>query len=232
MQKPSAPKSSSMRLGNKASLALVLFVLVAFTGCASTGGKSEKRKREVEPQTSSASQSPASSAGSAAAASGAQLDNESQQMYRRAVAAMQNPQDTTAEPLLERVLKSQPVHADARTNLGIILFRSGRYVRAEEEFKHAIKDDPKNSAAYNYLGILFRISGQFQQAKLMYEQALSADPGYANAVLNLGILYDLYLREYPKAMESYQRYQKLLPQEDKDVAKWIADLKRRIDTKK
>lgn len=230
MPKLSAPKFSSMQLGNKASLALGLFLLVAFTGCSSTGGKSEKRKREAEPQTSTASQGAAVGAGSATANT-AQPDSESQQMYRRAIAAMQNQQDANAEVLLDRILKSQPDFADARTNLGIVQFRAGRYERAEEEFKRAVKDDPKNTAAYNYLGILYRVNGQFNQSKLMYEQALSVDPGYANAALNLGILYDLYLQEYPKAMESYQRYQKLLPQEDKDVAKWIADLKRRIEKK-
>lgn len=221
-----------MQLSKGALWAVCLVTLVAFTGCASTGGKSEKRKREAEAQTGGASQSSASGAGSSAASARTPLDNESQLLYRRAVAAMQNPQDASAEPLLEKVLKSQPDYADARTNLGIVLFRAGRYERAEEEFKRAVKDDSKAVAALNYLGILYRINGQFQQSKMMYEQALGVDSSYANAALNLGILYDLYLRDFAKAMESYQRYQKLLPQEDKDVAKWISDLKRRIDTKK
>lgn len=221
-----------MRLGKQVSVAIGLVTLLALAGCASTGGKTEKRKREVEPSTVAAAQPSAAGPGSSGTAAASPLDNEAQQTYRRALAAMQNPQDTSAEPLLERVLKSSPDYADARTNLGIVLFRAGRYERAEEEFKRAIKAYPKNAAAYNYLGILFRVNGQFQQSKLMYEQALGIDPQYANAVLNLGILYDLYLREYPKAMENYQRYQKLLAQEDKDVAKWITDLKRRIDTKK
>lgn len=145
---------------------------------------------------------------------------------------MQNNQDANAEGLLTAVIKSHPEFVEARTNLGIVLFRLGRYPRAEEELKRVIVDDSKNMVAYNYLGLVYRINGQFPQSKIMYMQALSINANYANAQLNLGILYDLYLRELPKAMESYQRYQQLQPTEDKEVAKWIADLKRRIDSGK
>ena len=163
---------------------------------------------------------------------GSQLDSQTQKNYQAALAAMQNNQDASAEGLLTSVVKARPEFVEARTNLGIVLFRLGRYPRAEEELKRVIVDDPKNVIAYNYLGIVYRNNGQFMQAKDMYTQALNINAGYANAQLNLGILYDLYLRDLPKAMESYQRYQKLVPQEDPVVAKWIADLKRRIESGK
>lgn len=161
-----------------------------------------------------------------------QLDAQSQKSYQAALAAMQNNQDANAEALLMAVVKAHPEFVEARTNLGIVLFRLGRYPRAEEELKRVVVDDSNNTVAYNYLGLVNRISGKFAESKAMYLQALNINPNYANAQLNLGILYDLYLRDLPKAMECYLRYQKLLPQEDKDVAKWIADLKRRIDSGK
>ncbi len=163
---------------------------------------------------------------------GLSLDAQSQKSYQAALAAMQNNQDANAEALLNAVVKARPEFVEARTNLGIVEFRLGRFARAEEELKRVIADDPNNTVAYNYLGLIYRTNGQFPQSKMMYLQALSINANYANAQLNLGILYDLYLRDLPNALESYQRYQKMLPQEDKDVAKWIADLKRRIETGK
>jgi Flp pilus assembly protein TadD len=142
---------------------------------------------------------------------------------------MQSNQDGAAEPLLEAVLRTQPELTEARVNLGIVLFRSGRYAQAEEELSKAVREQPKSAVAYNYLGILHRVKGQFPEAKAAYEQAINVDPNYGNAILNLGILYDLYLHDLPKALDNYQKYQRLQPAEDKDVAKWIADVKRRID---
>ena len=129
------------------------------------------------------------------------------------------------------LLARTPAVLDEQPSL-IGKYLSGRFARAEEELKRVIADDPTNTVAYNYLGLIYRTNGQFPQSKMMYLQALSINANYANAQLNLGILYDLYLRDLPKALESYQRYQKMLPQEDKDVIKWIADLKRRIETGK
>ncbi|MBI3775159.1 MAG: tetratricopeptide repeat protein [Gammaproteobacteria bacterium] len=175
---------------------------------------------------------PAAPKPSVPSSAGAQLDAQSQKGYQAALAAMQNKQDANAEALLTAVVKAHPEFVEARTNLGIVLFRLGRYPRAEEELKRVVSDDPNNIVAYNYLGLVNRINGLFAESKVMYLQALNINANYANAQLNLGILYDLYLRDLPKAMESYLRYQKLLPQEDKDVAKWIVDLKRRIESGK
>ena len=204
------------------------------SGCGSTGTLPDTRKPDTPPPsvvapplvTVSPVPATASKAGSPL------LDPQAQKSYQTALAAMQNNQDANAEALLTAVVKARPEFVEARTNLGIVLFRLGRYARAEEELKRVIVDDSSNTVAYNYLGIVYRINGQFPQSKTMYMQALSLNANYANAQLNLGILYDLYLRDLPKALESYQRYQKLLPQEDKEVAKWIADLKRRIESGK
>ena len=213
-----------------ASVAMALSVL---SGCGTTGAISDARKPDA-PKPAVVTPPPVAvpTAPATPSKAGSSLDVQSQKSYQAALAAMQNNQDANAEALLTAVVKARPEFVEARTNLGIVEFRLGRNARAEEELKRVIADDPNNTVAYNYLGLIYRTNGQFPQSKMMYLQALSINANYANAQLNLGILYDLYLRDLPKALESYQRYQKMLPQEDKDVTKWLADLKRRIETGK
>lgn len=134
--------------------------------------------------------------------------------------------------MLLRVLQAQPQFSEARTNLGILQFKAGRYAQAEEAFKRAIEDDPKNAVAQNYLGILYRVKGQFQDAKKAYESAIMADPQYALAYLNLGILADLYLRDFNRALAYYQKYLQIVGTEDKQVTNWVTDLKRRMESGK
>lgn len=217
-------------------MAGVAMALSVLSGCSTTDVIPDARKPDglkpavVIPPPTAVPNVPTAPA--MAPKAGSSLDAQSQKSYQAALAAMQNNQDANAEALLTAVVKARPEFVEARTNLGIVEFRLGRFARAEEELKRVIADDTNNTVAYNYLGLIYRTNGQFPQSKMMYLQALSINANYANAQLNLGILYDLYLRDLPKALESYQRYQKMLPQEDKDVTKWIADLKRRIETGK
>jgi lipoprotein NlpI len=101
-----------------------------------------------------------------------------------------------------------------------------------EALNKAIKINPNRPDTYNQLGIVLRSAGQFKAARDAYEQALRFDSNYAYAHLNLGILYDLYLRDARKALDHYERYQNLLPVQDKQVSKWVVDLKRRTQKRK
>ncbi|MEO0578005.1 MAG: hypothetical protein AAFZ58_04890, partial [Pseudomonadota bacterium] len=60
-----------------------------------------------------------------------------------------------------------------------------------------------------------------------YLKAVTVSPEYPLAHLNLGILNELYLGRLAEALESYQTYQALTPDEDPNVARWITDLTRR-----
>jgi tetratricopeptide (TPR) repeat protein len=112
----------------------------------------------------------------------------------------------------------------------LIYFREGNTTKAEEAFQQAVKVNPQSAVSYNHLGIISRGKGKFQEARAYYEQALKINDDYAYAHLNIGILYDLYLGELDKALTHYQRFQKLSPEKDPEVEKWIVDLQRRIKT--
>ncbi len=131
-----------------------------------------------------------------------------------------------AERELTALTEREPTLAGPYANLGILYRRTGRSADAVRALDRAIELNPR-AAYYNELGMAHRAEGRFNAAERSYTRALELDPNYAYAHLNLGILYDLYLQVLDKALPHYERYQVLVPSEDKTVGKWIADLKRR-----
>ncbi len=58
-------------------------------------------------------------------------------------------------------------------------------------------------------------------------KAVTSSPEYALAHYNLGVLNELYLQRLEIALQHFETYQALVG-EDKQVEKWIADLRRRV----
>jgi Flp pilus assembly protein TadD len=113
-------------------------------------------------------------------------------------------------------------------NLGIAYLRTDRTTEAEQAVRKALDLNPSNAQAYDLLGLIHREAGSFTAARQDYEQALKLDPLFADVHLNLAILLDLYLGQPQPALEHYERYQQLAGADDKQVALWIADLKKRL----
>jgi tetratricopeptide (TPR) repeat protein len=189
-----------------------LFVIV-FGGCAGTG-ETKKEADTTQPQAQPKDA----------------VSPEARQNYDDALKAMRNGNTEKARNMLLALTENYPDLSGPYTNLGLIYFREGKTDKAEEAFLQAIKVNPNSAVSYNHLGIISRGKGKFQEAKAQYEQALKINNDYAYAHLNLGILYDLYLGELDNALKEYQQFQKLAPEKDPEVEKWIVDLKRRIKT--
>jgi tetratricopeptide (TPR) repeat protein len=75
--------------------------------------------------------------------------------------------------------------------------------------------------------MLLRRNGKFIEAEAAYLKAVTASPDYALAHYNLGVLNELYLQRLDVALQHFEIYQELVGA-DKQVEKWIADLKRRV----
>ena len=149
-------------------------------------------------------------------------------LYEQAVSSMAAGDNIDAELRLQEFLLQYPDYPGAHVNLAIIFADRGDLQAAENSLTDALIIDPEHAPALNQLGMLLRRQGKFLEAESAYMKAVTASPDYALAHYNLGVLNDLYLRRLDTALTHYERYQNLVNEEDKQVTRWIADLKRRI----
>jgi tetratricopeptide (TPR) repeat protein len=153
---------------------------------------------------------------------------QAQTMFEQAVAAMASGDAIDAELRFQEFLLQYPNYPGAYVNLAIIFSNRGDDSAAGGSITDALILNPHYAPALNQLGMLLRRQGSFPEAESAYMKAIDANPNYALAHYNLGVLNELYLQRLDIALQHFEHYQ-LLSGEDKQVTKWIADLKRRID---
>ncbi len=150
--------------------------------------------------------------------------------FGQAVSALRQKNYAKAEVLLQELTVSDSQLSGPFYNLGLLYQQTDKPEQANTAYQNAIKANPNNLMAYNQLGILARQQGEFEKAEAYYQQALNVWPEHAPSHRNLAILYDLYMGKLEPALEHYQRYQQLLPSDDRQVTGWIVDLQRRLNS--
>ncbi len=186
----------------------LLAAVLVLSGCASTGPNST---------------------GSSKARTTATADVPAQalRLFELAAGVMARGDFEDAELRFKEFLRRYPDYPGGHVNLAIIHINNGDEVAAQADIDAALALDPTYPAALNQQGMLFRRNGQFLEAEAAYLKAVTASPDYALAHYNLGVLNELYLQRLDSALRHFEQYQSLVG-DDKQVQKWIVDLRRRV----
>jgi|JI8StandDraft_1071087.scaffolds.fasta_scaffold17887_5 Flp pilus assembly protein TadD len=147
--------------------------------------------------------------------------------YQKAIVLMKANQADEAFALFEEVHNKAAQFSGPLINQAIIRIQQQKYKEADDLLKKAITLNEKNPFVYNLQGYVGRQLGLFPYARTAYEKAISLSPKYAKAHFNLGVLADLYLQDFPLALQHYEAYQTTQATPDATVGKWIIDLQKR-----
>jgi tetratricopeptide (TPR) repeat protein len=209
------------RFINRSAFISLLTAALLFAGC---GGSSPVRSSSGSEQSGRADGPPSMSSGgeSAMAIPPAVLT-----FFEQATASMAAGDFIDAELRFKEFLLQYPGYPGAHVNLAIIHSSNGNDAAARDSVDAALALEPNHAAALNQLGMLLRRNGKFLEAEAAYLKAVTVSPDYALAHYNLGVLNELYLQRLESALQNFETYQSIVG-EDKQVAKWITDLTRRV----
>ncbi len=186
-----------------------LVLILVLAGCAASG-----------PQ-------PVSQGAASGDAATAAIPARALTMFEQATAVMAAGDFLEAELRFKEFLLQYQAYPGAHVNLAIIHVNNGNDADATDSIAAALAIDPEYAPALNQKGMLLRRNGNFSEAEAAYLKAVTSNPEYALAHYNLGVLNELYLQRLDVALQHFELYQALVG-DDRQVEKWIADLRRRV----
>lgn len=157
-------------------------------------------------------------------ASIAALSAQERQDYDRALAHLVSGQPESAEKTLTQLLRARPEVAELWLNLALSHYQQGDLPAAKNALQTLQQHSADIAQAHNLLGLMAVDNGEFDKAQEHYLAAIKLQPKYSNALFNMALLQDVYLQNIASAVDYYERYLQLAP-EDTDTKNWAAGLK-------
>jgi tetratricopeptide (TPR) repeat protein len=116
-----------------------------------------------------------------------------------------------AEGVLEKMILQNPSDLDLRSKLGLLLVRSEKYDKAEEQFLEILKKEPKADKIRLYLGAVRYEQSRFKDAVSILKEVESSSEYYTDATLQIGDIH-LQAEEIQKAED------------------WVKDAMKKVET--
>ena len=157
-----------------------------------------------------------------------QSDTEKNE-YKKALMLLNREKLAAAKEIFQQFKEERPELAGPYANLAIIALKNNEPEKALELVKIALTKNPNLAQALNLLAYLEQISGDIKLAEKHYKEAIKNKNDYAIAHYNIALLYDVYLQDIKSAIPHYERYMKLINNEDKNTADWLEQIKRQKD---
>jgi tetratricopeptide (TPR) repeat protein len=110
----------------------------------------------------------------------------------------------------QALLKLKPRHLLARNNLGVALWKVGRYQDAVEQLRRAAGIQPTYADAQFNLGTLLRLTGQVAESEMPLRRAVKLNPKRDDAQVSLGLTL-IMLGRLHDARECFEKALKITP---------------------
>jgi tetratricopeptide (TPR) repeat protein len=115
-----------------------------------------------------------------------------------------------AEGLYRQAVKLDPSYFPAQLNLGILLFKDGRYDEAIKECTKAVTLRPDHPSAHFHLGNAYYAKMWWEEAMVEYERVFQLDPSHVDVHFALGGIY-LNRGYQEKAVEYWRKFVEIAP---------------------
>jgi len=133
-----------------------------------------------------------------------------EEFNKEAVHLYKNQDFHGAEELYRRAIQTDPTYFPSQLNLGILLFKEGRYDDAIKECTKAVSLRADHPSAHFHLGNAYYAKMWWEEAMVEYERVFQLDPAHVDVHFALGGIY-LNRGYKDKAVECWKKYLELAP---------------------